>query len=200
MSGKWAAPVCAAILLTASAPAWAKHAAPAKPVEPAPAAPIAIDPAAADRELIRARLHDLVGGMITRDPAAMEKVLASDFQTVTYGGRLVDRTGSEEVPVEGVRKPVRRDGATGCDQPLREHLPAEDPTVELGQALPDERDVVDASDLQRLEELAGRIGRGDWPVTRSVLGRLDASATLVGTAHDASSSAVLTSEWAARSR
>jgi len=82
MSRKWAAFVCAALSLTCAGPALAQA--------PAAGGAVAVD-AAADRAAIEARLRELVGGMITRDPAAMEKLLASDFQAVTYGGRLVDR-------------------------------------------------------------------------------------------------------------
>lgn len=99
MSRNWIAPLCAALSLAAAGCAIARPArapAPAAPPPPPPApaaSPIAVDPAAADRELIRARLGDLVGGMVARDPAAMDRVLAGDFQTITYGGRLVDRAG-----------------------------------------------------------------------------------------------------------
>jgi ketosteroid isomerase-like protein len=91
------APLCAAVAMIAFAPAVAKprhRPEPPAPVAPVlPVAPVAIDPAAADRETIRARLNDWVAGMVTRDPAAIDKVLASDFQAVTYGGRLFDRAG-----------------------------------------------------------------------------------------------------------
>lgn len=92
------APICAAMMLAGLVPAEARSR--SKPAAPSPqpaTAPapvqIAIAPAAADREAIKARLRDLVGGMVTRDPALMDKVLASDFQSITYGGRLVDRSG-----------------------------------------------------------------------------------------------------------
>lgn len=73
----------AAIALMAVTPA----AVPATAPSPAAAA----DPAAADREAIRARLRDWVSALIRRDPAAMDQVLGQDFQTTTYGGRLLDR-------------------------------------------------------------------------------------------------------------
>jgi hypothetical protein len=77
-------------IAAAAAAAWlavtpaAVHATPPSPVETP-------DPTAADREAIRARLHDWISAMIQRDPAAMDQILGQDFQTTTYGGRLLDR-------------------------------------------------------------------------------------------------------------
>lgn len=74
MSLRWAAPMYAAVALAAG-----------------PALAQAPDPAA-DRAAIEGRLRELIGGMIGRDPTALDKVLAGDFQAVTYGGRLVGRS------------------------------------------------------------------------------------------------------------
>jgi hypothetical protein len=78
------------LIIAAAAAAWlavAPAAVPRAPPSPAEAA----DPAAADREAIRGRLREWVSAMIRRDPVAMDQLLGQDFETVTYGGRLLDR-------------------------------------------------------------------------------------------------------------
>lgn len=95
MGCKVIALLCATATLAVPASALAR-ARPVKtaPVAVAPAPPIqiAIDPAAADRDEIKARLRDWVAGMVTRDPAVIENILSSDFQATTMGGRLIDRS------------------------------------------------------------------------------------------------------------
>jgi ketosteroid isomerase-like protein len=104
VSIKLTALACAGFSLIAIGPVAAQPA-PSGSQAPAAAAPGPPRPAsdpAADREAIKARLSDWVGGMVVRDPTALDKLLARDFQAVTYTGRLLDRASSPDAEIKAV--------------------------------------------------------------------------------------------------
>ena len=68
--------------------------------------------------------------------------------------------GAQEVRVQAVHRPVRRDGAAGGDERLAGDLPAEDPLQRLVRLLAAEDVDLDALEVEQLHELVqgGRVG------------------------------------------